>query len=552
VKIFEQPPVLIVGAGPVGQLAALLLSYHGIPSLLVDKRLALLTAPKAHAVNPRTLEICDSIGVSAERLRLLGADANDAGDVRFVGTLSGPEFGSLPYERQDAGALRYTPYPLSNIPQPRFEEALSNVIAGDANIQFSRGVECVQLVNEGERVVAELRNVQTGARDTKSFAYAIATDGAGSSTRDALGIRMQGPEALQDFLMLHFTVDLRPFTQGRPGVLYFLFAPDVRGTLIAYDQAHTWVLMYPWDPKSEKLDDYDDERCRSALAQAVGQPVPGAIVENVSPWSMSAQIAQEYRSQRIFIAGDAAHRFPPAGGLGLNTGAGDVQNLTWKLAAVLQARAGSGLLDTYETEREPVARTNSEQSLKNAFRLFDLFTALHGTEPDSIAEHYACVVADPAACSALAEAVAAQKPHFDSFNLQLGYRYTRGAIYRPAPAPALTDVSDYQPSWDAGAHFPHRWVTVNGTRQALQQLLPANRFTLMYGPHAPRMNCDNYLHEIRWGADFLDDSDWAEQTGLPHAGAFLIRPDGHIAARFEQLADEALANVMDFVLHREK
>ena len=93
--------VLIVGAGPVGQLAALLLSYHGIGSMLIDRRLTTLSAPKAHAINARTLEICDSIGVSAERLRELGANANEGGEVRFVGTLTGTEFGCLPYERQD-------------------------------------------------------------------------------------------------------------------------------------------------------------------------------------------------------------------------------------------------------------------------------------------------------------------------------------------------------------------------------------------------------------------------------------------------------------------
>ena len=86
--------VLIVGAGPVGQLAALLLSQHGIRSLLVDKRLTTLGAPKAHAINARTLEICDSIGVSAERLRELGASANDGGEVRFMGTLTGAQGGT--------------------------------------------------------------------------------------------------------------------------------------------------------------------------------------------------------------------------------------------------------------------------------------------------------------------------------------------------------------------------------------------------------------------------------------------------------------------------
>lgn len=548
------PRILIVGAGPVGQLAALLLSNHGVPSLLVDKRRAPLSAPKAHAVNPRTLEICESIGVSAARLRALGADANDGGEVRFVGTLTGPEFGSLPYERQDEAALRDTPFPLSNIPQPVFERELISAIADHDDIDFRRGVECTGLADEGNCVLADLRDGDSGATRSCAFEHVIAADGAGSSLRRALGIAMEGPEAIQEFLMIHYSVDLRRYTEGRRGVLYFLFDPAVRGTLIAYDQARTWVLMHPWDPTSEHLADYGEARCQALLSAAVGRPVPDAVVENISPWSMSAQIAARYRCGRVFLAGDAAHRFPPAGGLGLNTGAGDVQNLTWKLAAVLSGAAGSDLLETYEEERRPVARINSEQSLMNAGRLFELFAAIHGTDhggtEHGIAEHYAAVAADPGAFPELGAAVAAQKPHFDSFALQLGYRYDSRAIHEPAPPRPLTNVADYQPTWEAGAHFPHRWVTVDGDHKALQQLLPANRFSLLQGPGAASPGNGLGLNELRWGADFVDESSWTEQTGLPETGALLIRPDGHIAARFLCVADGSVESALDSLLAR--
>ena len=74
-------PVLIIGAGPVGQLAALMLSKQGVSSLLIDRRTTTLTAPKAHAVNARTLEICESVGVSAARLREIGESANESGEI---------------------------------------------------------------------------------------------------------------------------------------------------------------------------------------------------------------------------------------------------------------------------------------------------------------------------------------------------------------------------------------------------------------------------------------------------------------------------------------
>ncbi len=543
-------PVLIIGAGPVGQLAALLLSKQGVRSRLIDRRTTTLSAPKAHAVNARTLEICESVGVSAARLRELGASANDAGEVRFVGTLTGPDFGCLPYERQDDEAFADTPFPLTNIPQPVFEEELLAKIGGDDRITFQRGIECTSLTDDGSGVTTSLRDIQSDETTDRRFEYVIAADGAGSRTRDALGIAMEGPETLQDFLMIHFTADLRKFTEGRRGVLYFLFAPGIGGTLIAYDQAKTWVLMHPFRKGEEDLADYTDERCRELIARAVGAPVPEAVIENLSPWTMTAQIAEHYRKGRTFLVGDAAHRFPPTGGLGLNTGAGDAQNICWKLAAVLNDQAGSALLDTYEDERKPIARINSEKSLVNSAKLFDLIAAIHGPDRDAVAEHYAAVVENPNAYPELAAAVVAQKPHFDSFALQLGYRYSSDAIQEPAPVPEITEVWDYQPSWDAGAHFPHRWVTADGKQEPLQNFLPANRFSLLCGPAAV-VSDEHCFNEVHVGADFSLDEDWSTMTGLPDDGALLIRPDGHIAARLEHLAESDVKTITSNLLSAE-
>lgn len=544
------PQVLIVGAGPVGQLAALLLSHHGIKSVLIDKRLTTLSAPKAHAINARTLEICDSIGISAERLRELGASANEGGNVRFVSTLTGIEFGALPYERQDEGALAYTPFPLSNIPQPVFEETLADHVHADPMIDFRRGVECLSLHDAGDHVDATLVSLDSGESDTASFDYVIAADGAGSKIRQSLDIAMEGPDALSNYLMIHFSADLRPLTEGRRGVLYFLFEPGVNGTLIAYDHSKTWVLMHPWDPASERREDYDDERCLALIEKAVGHPLPETTVENVSPWTMSAQVAGEYRKGRIFLAGDAAHRIPPAGGLGINSGAGDVQNLTWKLAAVLRGEAGDTLLDTYAAERQPVARNNNEQSLNNAMKIFDLIVALQGDDPDKSAERYAAVAQDPGRFPEVAAAVEAQKPHFDSFDLQLGYRYASPAIFEPAPIPAITDVSNYRPSWDAGAHFPHLWITLEGETRPLQACIPVNRFTLLAGPSSDALEDDRAITQVRFGTDFEYQESWQDLTCLPDSGALLIRPDGHIAARFDRVEPGKVDAVMASILAR--
>jgi len=540
--------VLIVGAGPVGQMAALLLACHGIPSLLIDRRQTTLTAPKAHAVNARTLEICESVGVSASHLRALGAAANEGGEVRFVSTLTGTEFGCLPYERQDDAAFESTPFPLSNIPQPVFEEELIAKIKQESLIDFRRGLECRTLQQTDERVEATLVELQSDESESFSFDYVIAADGAGSRIRQSLDIEMEGPEVLSSYLMIHFSADLRQFTEGRRGVLYFLFEPEVNGALIAYDHAKTWVLMHPWNPEEEKREDYDDETCLGLIEKAVGQALPQTTIENVSPWNMSAQVAQQYRQGRIFLAGDAAHRIPPAGGLGLNSGIGDVQNLAWKLAAVIRGEAGESLLESYEIERQPVAKNNNEQSLNNAAKIFDLIIALHGLEPEKTAERFAAVSANPKGYPELAEAIEAQRPHFDSFDLQIGYRYSSSAICEPAAIAEITDVSNYLPSWDAGAHFPHRWIEVEGQAVPIQNWFAANQFTLLEGPGVQQI--DGYVGaaQVQFGKDFSDTLSWQDLTGLADDGAVLIRPDGHIGARFECLTKERAETALNQIL----
>ncbi|MBI1261319.1 MAG: hypothetical protein GC184_06315 [Rhizobiales bacterium] len=529
--------ILIVGAGPVGQLAALLLARQGIASRLIDRRRHLPTAPKAHAVNPRTLEICESVGVSAEAIRAEGASANDAGWVRFMGTLAGPEFGALPYERQDEAALSDTPYPLTNIPQPKFEAALEKAINAEPLIELQRGVACIDTREEANGVMATLEETETGVRSESHYDYLIAADGAGSQIRERLGIAMEGPEALQHNIMIHFEADLTSLTDARPGVLYFVFDPSIQGVLIAYDRASTWVLMHPYDPGKETLEDYTDARCLALVTHAIGTSAPSIKICNKSNWVMSAQVAQTYRKGRIFLAGDAAHRFPPTGGLGLNTGAVDAQNLAWKLAAVLKGEAGDGLLESYETERRPVAIVNSEQSLTNAAKIFDLVAVIQGFEPDKAQAQYEALAANIGASETLACAVEAQRPHFDSFNLQLGYRYNSAAI-KGAPVlqtGAETDISNYQPSWEAGAHVPHRWVTHAGNEKSLLALLPVHSFTLLAGPQAHgwcEAAHEKQLNIVKYGEDFTDTlSDWSDLTGLMPEGALLVRPDGHIAMR---------------------
>lgn len=547
--------ILIVGAGPVGQMAALMLSKHGLSSLIVDRRFERMTAPKAHAVNSRTLEICESFGLPAQSIRETGADPREAGWVRFLSRLNGTEFGHLPYERQQDDVKKYTPYPLSNIAQPDFETLLAATLEQCPDVGLLRGCECTQVSQTDDGVVSDLTQRGSSTALQVKSQYVLAADGAGSRLRTALGIALEGPEDLQHHLMIHFEADLRSLTATRPGILHFLFDPENSGVLIAYDQGKTWVLMHVFDPTTTPAESFDETTCIELVENAVGVALPDIKIRNVGPWSMCAQVAERYGDGRVFLVGDAAHRYPPTGGLGLNAGIGDVQNITWKIAAVENGWAGPALLDTYETERRPVAQINCQQSLENSGKIFKLLAALYGPDPAKTKDHFNAICATPGAFPDLAVAVEAQRPHFDSLNLQLGYRYSSSAVIDPPPLqdPSDVDISDYVPSYDTGAPLPHRWVSHDGVTRSLLSHLPCNTYSLIAGPDANAWvraanTLDVPIACFTEGRDFADLAhEWTQLTGLPLDGALLVRPDAHIALRCDTPPADAAAFLSDKV-----
>jgi len=162
---------------------------------------------------------------------------------------------------------------------------------------------------------------------------------------------------------------------------------------------------------------------------------------------------------------------------------------------------------------------------------------LYGADPERMMEHYGVLAADPAASAELPAAIEAQRPHFDSFNLQLGYRYNSAALADAPPLLAASeiDITNYEPSWDVGAHLPHRWVVSGGEKVSLLSLRDPARFMLLAGPAATAWASAaraQGMHCLVAGQDFTDSEDWRALTGLADAGALLVRPDGHIACRF--------------------
>ena len=540
--------VLIVGAGPVGMLGGILASRLGLSALVVERRDGPQTSPAAHVVNARTYEICRQAGLDMDRIFAAGKDQADSGHVNFVTRLGGELIGRLPFERQGDACLDYTPTPLRNLSQHRFEPILADELsaAPGADLRYQHQWEHSEEVDDG--VVSDIVDLDTGEPLQVRSRYVIGCDGAGSRVRRLLGIEMVGPPLLQCYLMIHFAANLRTLTADRPAVLHFVLDPEASGAFIAHDVESDWVFMHGIDPSHESVDDYDDARCVEVIEQAAGTALD-AEIRGKGTWWMSSQTAESMGRGRIFLAGDSAHRFPPTGGLGLNSGMQDIHGLMWRIGAILGGRAADSLLESYELERIPVAQNNAHQSLMNAIKLVELPAAL-GIDAEPTSERLHASLADPSKAEAIAAAVELQREHFDLFGLQLGYVYGDGAVVSDGSPAEPTAASEYEPSARPGARLPHAWLDETGGRSTLD-LVPLDRPVLFsFGDHATWANALGTadVAMVRVGLDTAPLESWRTVCAVEATGALLVRPDQHVAWRARSIAESpALARALGVV-----
>ena len=497
--------VLISGAGPVGLTSALLLRQLGVSVTVVEAREGTHRAPQAHVVSSRTLEILTGAGVSEAALREQASPFSEIPAVRWVDSVAGTQHGCfelLTAERTER-ILAATPTPIANISQNRLEPLLlQEAKAAGAEVFFDHEWQSAENRADGS-VLSEVNTPAGTVRFASRFV--LACDGASSDIRHNLGIEMVGPELVQSFVGIHFRADLTPVLVDRPALLFEFIGGAASGFFICHRAASDWVFMHPYDPAVKDRDWFTERRVRELLREAIGADVALEIA-SVAPWRMSSQVAGSYRKGPVFLLGDAAHRFPPTGGIGMNTGVGDAHNLCWKLGFVLQGRADACLLDTYEDERRPVAVVNADQSLTNYRKMAGIEQALHAGRD-------------------VQREIDAQPEHFDMLGLDLGYRYRSAAVLDGgAPDADLANVvTDVPRSLAPGYRLPHLWLSgADGPRSTLSLVRPDD-FLLLTGS-AGEVWADAPVRQTGLARDLL-----ATLGGISPRGAVLVRPDGHIA-----------------------
>ncbi len=517
--------VLIVGSGPSGMTMALALAKFGISSTIIDRRESIYMEPRAHALNPRTLEIFDSLGINVDDFKAVATPNEESCWVRWVDKLNGGEYGKLPYEQMHAKPDLPTPHPLFNIAQPNCEKVLQQYVDRESLITSIRPCQwqsCEHLDDGVESIVRD-----SEGKELRIFSrFLIAADGAGSRVRGAQGIEMKGMGVVMDFTMIHFKADLSKIVKHKPAILYWVMAQECAGTLIAFDIKDNWVFMLPHDDNVLDKSEITEEYCMDMLMKAIGTSDVEVEIQSNGGWGLGSQVAESYRHNNVFLVGDAAHRYPPSGGLGLNTGVGDAHNLAWKMAGVLKGWAWPGLLDSYEPERQKVAQNNADFSVDNAGKLFSIMVATQSLMPAGKQSSIETLRSNPKKWAAVQQGIEDQRDHFDGLALQIGQHYGRDE------APDLR-AKDFQ-FCDVGARFPHTWLSVDNIEASSLDLLSATEFTLVLrnGVNLPSINGEVPL-QIKVEGDHFNASEKNLKTlGMDDAVAVLVRPDGHISARF--------------------
>lgn len=400
-KLPATTEVLIIGAGPVGLTLAGLLAKQGVASVVVERRTGELRAPAAHVLRngPR--------GV----LALLGIDAQIEAKIpplpmhyiTWCTTLGGPELGRIDLRKGREDRLDR---PWTNLSQNMLEPMLADAVSGNGLTRIVRGATCVGVSQEPDLASAQIVD-EDGVEYLVEADWIVAADGASSRTRKTLGIELEGVGPLGQFFMAHFKADLSAWIDHRPGPIFWIMHPDAPGTLIVHDKTNSHVFMTPMSGVEGERDTISER-----LAAALGIDVDVEILA-IDQWTPYSQVASRYRDGRIFLLGDAAHRFPPSGGLGLNTGLMEAHNLAWKLALVQSGRASPDFLDSYERECRPSASANAQDSLHNAMQLGLISGAMGGCFTlEAMVERLAAMTPDEQ--GALADAIEAQRSHFMS------------------------------------------------------------------------------------------------------------------------------------------
>lgn len=333
--------VLVVGAGPVGLTAAAELTRHGVKCRIIDKSPYHAGDSRAAGIHARTLEVFEDMG-------MLGPVLEKGVKVTGINLYSqGNRLIHVDYQGLD------TPYSfIIDLPQSQTELVLIHHLES-LGVQVQRNVELNNIEQKDSHVEVMLKQHESSLVPDE-YDYVIGCDGARSTCRHLAEIPFPGSEYPSHWAVFDAKVDIPYDTQEmqlilhEKGIIAFFPLPQGRMRVTCELQLKEGTDSPP--PVTFEL-------IRDILKERVSKDAKIQEPCDLSPFVIHHRQVTQYRKERVFLAGDAAHLHSPAGGQGMNTGIQDAYNLAWKLALVMKQKAEPSILDTYHQERHPIAKS---------------------------------------------------------------------------------------------------------------------------------------------------------------------------------------------------
>jgi 2-polyprenyl-6-methoxyphenol hydroxylase-like FAD-dependent oxidoreductase len=327
--------VLIVGAGPVGLSAALALAQAKVPIRIIDRLPTPTDQSRAAILHVRTLEHFERLGVLEDFLsagvKIHGASIYAPGNMLLVR----PSFDDLP-----------THYPFMLGLEQFKTEALLTGRLKKAGIEVERTVELLSFSDTGDQVSAKLRH-PNGAETTETFAYLLGSDGAHSTVRSGLGLKLEGETLDATWI----TADVKIRWDRDPSEVVALLSEDGVAFIAAMNDDRWRVIVTGPEWTREQAEKASLEDVQNIINERFRTNISLYDPVWISAFGINTRLVPTMSRGRVFLAGDAAHVHSPVGGQGMNTGIQDALNLAWKLGLVLQGSAKPAVLASYDAER---------------------------------------------------------------------------------------------------------------------------------------------------------------------------------------------------------